>query len=166
MFDKLLTNKYFCLSLILLLLVVLYLYTQKDSCDVETMRNVDLTPLIQEVSEDPWTDDPSGLEHRRVGDKFDKMADQLTKLKLKKNGYAYTKFLGRSDESLMKYLSREEFSPESVPRPLDSHPELSQCQPCKCPQDDLMATEEESPRSSIRKYKKRKSSKSREAGLY
>ena len=166
MFDKLLTNKYFCLSLILLLLVVLYLYTQKNSCDVETMRNVDLTPLIQEVSEDPWTDDKTGLEYRKVGDKFDKMADHLTKLKLKKNGYSYTKFLGRSDESLKNYLSREEFSSESVPKPLDSHPELSQCQPCKCPQDDLLATEEESPRSTVRKSKKRKNSKPRKSGLY
>jgi len=144
----------------------LYLYSQKDSCDVETMRNVDLTPLIQEVSENPWTNDESGLTHRKVGDKFDKMADQLTKLKLKKNGYSYTNFLGRSDESLQKYVSREEFGSETIPKPLDSHPELSQCQPCKCPQDDLMATEDESPRPAKRKYKKRKSSKLRTSGIY
>ena len=168
MFEKLLTNKYFCLAIILLLLVVIYLYTQKSSCDVETMENVDLTPLLQEVSEDPWTDDYNGSKYRTFGGKFDKMTDELTKLKLKKNGYGYTDFLGRADQNLIKYISKEEFVPESVPKPLDNRPDLSQCQPCKCPQDDLMAISEYTPKSSVKKHKKRKhrSDKHRQAGNF
>jgi hypothetical protein len=154
MADNLLTNKYFCLALLSLLIIVVYLYVQQKSCDVETMRNVDLTPLAQEISEEPWANNRNGSQYHNVGGKFDKYADAYTKNKLKENGYSYTNFLGRSDDSFRKYMQKEGYgSLENMPLPLDTHPELSQCQPCNCAVDDLMATSE----SPKKKHKKKKS---------
>ncbi len=164
MFDKLLTNKYFCIAIIVALIVVLILYCQKSSCGLEGMQNVDLTPLGQELAEAPWTNEKGGDEHKMVNNNFDKYADKYTKNKLHKKGYSYTNFLKRSDDNFRKYISEEEYGTQehyarvgddsddkktirldhdNVPRPMDTHPELSQCQPCKCPQDKLMATDDD-----------------------
>jgi len=158
MFEKLLTNKYFCVAIIVALIVVLFLYSQKKSCDVEGMQNVDLTPLGQELAEAPWTTDKGGRKHKSVGNKFDKYADLYNILKLKKHGYSYTDFLKRADDSYRTYVENENYSPldedhltgkrrpplDDIPRPIDTHPELSQCQPCICPQDRIRATDDDS----------------------
>lgn len=157
MLDDLLTNKYLCIALIIALLVVLFMYSQKKSCEIETMSNVDLTPLAQELVEPPWTDRPGGDDHKRVGNRFDRNADRYTKNKLISNGYDYTKFLKRSDQSFKKYMESYDNMEDMydmddmndqdmtrpyhnsygnndplVPRPLDDRPDLSQCQPCVC----------------------------------
>jgi hypothetical protein len=158
MFDNLLQNKYFCIAIIIALIVAIYMYSQKKSCDVEGMQNVDLTTTAQELTETPWTTRPGGDNHKVVGDRFDRFADAFVKNKLKRNGYSYTDFLKRSDQEYIDYVSQEGYRPlgrdkgnarqrkflsqeDDVPRPLDSHPELSQCQPCRCPDDELIATD-------------------------
>lgn len=156
MFEELLSNRYFTIALIIALALFVYMYTQKETC--EGMRNVDLTPLAQELTEKPWVNRSTG-DHKRVGNAFDRVADKYVKLKLKKNGYDYTDFLQRSDERFVEY-DREGFDTTdedarkpmkklskskpktSIPMPLDDHPELSQCQPCKCSLNKLMATDD------------------------
>lgn len=157
--DNLLTNKYFCIAIIIAFIVVLYLYSRKKSCEVEGMQNVDLTPLAQELTQPPWTDRYDGDDHRHVNNKFDRFADAYTKRKLKKEGYSYTDFLKRSDDTYRKYVDMEGYdsmmpednkpsrrrlrlNPDEAPKPLDDRPDLSQCQPCRCPQDTLIATED------------------------
>lgn len=143
MFEDLLSNRYFTIALIIALALFVYMYTQKETC--EGMRNVDLTPLAQELTEKPWVNRSAG-DHKRVNNAFDRVADRYVKLKLKKNGYDYTDFLARSDERFEEY-ERETFEntkpkrKSTIPMPLDSHPELSQCQPCKCASDKLIATD-------------------------
>lgn len=105
--DNLLTNKYFCIAVIIALIVVIYLYSQKKSCDVEGMQNVDLTPLAQELTEAPWTNRRDGGNHKEVGNRFDRFADSYTKSKLQKNGYGYTDFLGRSDDTFRDYMDQQ-----------------------------------------------------------
>jgi hypothetical protein len=159
--DNLLTNKYFCIAVLIALGVLLYLYSQKDSCSMEPMQNLNLTPLSQELSQHPWTDSLDGSTHASADTKFDEYADAHTKQKLKNNNYHVANFLPRSDVAFMNYamsdsdisdnllsssspmpirkrkskktnkLSR---SAPSVPQPIDTRPDLSQCQPCPpCP---------------------------------
>ena len=148
MFDNIVSNKYFIIALVIALIVVIYLYSQKKSCDVEGMSNLNLTSLSQEITEKPWTEDDSDGKYKSVN-KLDKYADRNTKKKTGKNG----NFLRRKDEvydQYMKYDGYEIMIPENVrqrrkrsstnynniPRPLDDRQDLSQCQPCICPQDD------------------------------
>jgi hypothetical protein len=105
--DNLLTNKYFCIAIIIALLIIVYLYSQKKSCEVEGMQNVDLTPLAQELTETPWTNRTDGDRHKNYNNRFDNFSDTFTKAKLKKNGYAYTDFLDRSDVNFRNFAGRE-----------------------------------------------------------
>lgn len=145
MLDNLLQNKYFCIAIILALGWTVYMYSKKNSCDVEEMRNLDLTPTAQELTETAWTTKRGASDYKEVNNKFDKFADEFTKKKLLKNGYKVTDFLKRSDDKFIEYSEREGFKSESdIPRPHDSRPDLSQCQPCNCKTDKLMAIDSDS----------------------
>ncbi len=146
--DKILTNKYFCIAILIALAVVIYLYSQNKSCDIEGMQNVDLTPLAQELTSGPWTDEPGSSTYGRVGTKFDKYADKFSKANLKRRGYKFTNFLLSSDADYLGYVSdssgsdtladtsaksnrrRTNRSSRRIPRPFNDRPDLSQCQPC------------------------------------
>jgi len=155
--DSILTNKYFCIAILIALAILLYLYSQNRSCEIEQMRTVDLTPLAQELSSAPWTDDVSdGSDYGRVGTKFDKMADAYTKAKLKKNGFKITGNVPRIDVEFNRLQNSDNSSNTSdssgsdsnssnsasptkksrvrkqyrLPRPLNDRPDLSQCVPC------------------------------------
>lgn len=137
--DDLLRNKYFCIAILIALVVLLYLYSQKQSCDIEPMSNIgiDFSTLSPELTENPWTE--SGDDHKQVGNKFDIMADNRTRSKLKSDGHLYRKFLKRTDQNYEQY-GREDFGYNApVPKPLDTHPELSQCQPCRCDRNDKLS---------------------------
>jgi hypothetical protein len=160
--DRLLTNKYFCIAILIALAVVLFLYSQKDSCNVEPMQNLNLTPLSQELNMHPWTDNLDGSKYGRVDTEFNAYADDHTKKRLQKS----TNFLPRSDVTFMnyamsdsdisdslvssetpvvkkrshkrhqlnKYTRHSHKSKGSYPQPIDMRPDLSQCQPCApCP---------------------------------
>lgn len=143
MFDDLVSNKYFIIALIIALLVVLYLYSQKESCSVEGMQNIDFTPLSHELIEKPWTDKNNGLKYKSVNNAFDTHADKKTKQKI-----GGSNFLKRKDETYEKYMEQQDNDPvninqkpkkiaknPNVPQPLNDRPDLSQCQPCICPND-------------------------------
>lgn len=132
--ETLLTNKYFCVAVLVALVVMVYLYiNQTDYCSVEGLQNVNLTPLGQELVKDPGTN--------RVNDKFDREADAYVK-----NKHKIKNFLPRADVSYRKYMEssdeidstpihlkhRKKSSHSFYPQPLDTRPDLSQCQPCKC----------------------------------
>lgn len=142
MWDTLFTNKYFCLAMLVAFGVVAFLYMQKENCNIEGMRNVDLSVLAPELTESPWTSRTDGDDHKIVNNKFDKLADKYVQAKLKHHGYSVTKPLSRSDVSFGKYMQENYGSlkgkkkKSSVPQPLDTRPDLSQCQPCKCPSFD------------------------------
>jgi hypothetical protein len=132
MFDNIVSNKYFIIALIIALIVVLYLYSQKKSCDIEGMKNVDLISLSQDIRESPG-----------ANNNFDKSVDNYhNKKKIGKNN-----FLKRKDEIFQNYSDHDDsdFNPENtkkkikkistnIPKPYDNRPDLSQCQPCICPE--------------------------------
>jgi len=135
--EKFLTNKYFCLAILIALVVMVFLYSQKtDSCRVEGMQGVDLSMLAPELTENPWTDNNEGGNYKYVGDKFDFNADATVKANLTKEGYKYTNFAGRLDQDYEKYVAmnpiRQRNQETNIPLPMDTRPDLSQCQPCRC----------------------------------
>jgi len=200
--DNLLSNKYFCIAIIIALIIVVYLYSQKKPCEIEGMRHVDLTPLAQELTEHPWTNRVDESNNKEYNNQFDEFADEYTNLKLTKNGYRPQNYLKRSDVAYEKYIENERYTPhvpntyrfnryrqhsdpirsrrtslgprsaplgprsarlgprsaplgprrprqnldeyDDIPKPLDRRPDLSQCQPCVCPQDSLISTEDDS----------------------
>uniref|UniRef100_A0A6C0LU39 Uncharacterized protein n=1 Tax=viral metagenome TaxID=1070528 RepID=A0A6C0LU39_9ZZZZ len=161
MFDNLLTNKYFCIAILIALILALYFYSQKDSCKIEGMSTtgINLTTLSQDLTETPWTNKLNGSKYKQVNNMFDKYADNLTKKRLKANGYDYVNFLKGPDERYIEYVEHENFEDETstpkkknkqknlseIPMPIDTHPELSQCQPCRCDNiNKYIATDDES----------------------
>lgn len=141
MLDNLLTNKYFCAAVIIALILILYMYHTKQSCNIEGMSNVDLSPLAQELTEKPWAEQNNTSQYSLVGkNSFNDKADKYVEKKLKKN-YKYIKPLKRSDQiynsGQNKVISNNLANKKNrKPIPLDNHPELSQCQPCKCNNSD------------------------------
>jgi len=151
-FETLITNKYVCIALLLTLLVTLYMYSQRQPCAIEKMTNVDLTGLAHELVENPWADDKDTLMYKTINRDFDRNADARVIQNLKKKGYNITEPLKRSDENFNTYdniskkkclqsnkyndiqYSEEEYETETeyIPKPLDSRPDLGQCQPCNC----------------------------------
>lgn len=113
--EKLLTNKYFCIAILIALVVMIYLYSQSDYCSMEPMQNVDLTPLAQEFSETPWTNGADGSKFSAVDTTFDTHTDAFTKNKLKKNGYNVANFLPRTDVAYMNYINSDSNSSELSP---------------------------------------------------
>ena len=99
------------------------------------MQNVDLTPLAQELTEKPWSHHNG--KNKRWNNKFDKFADAYVKNKLKKNGYSYTEFLGRSDDTYMKYIKNNEGYDQvgKEPEPASFRKEFVKCKPCNCDSD-------------------------------
>lgn len=141
MFDKLLSNKYFIIALIIALVVVIYLYSQKKSCDIEGMRNIDLAPLSQEIIERPWADDDDDGKYRKVNKKTDKN----NKNNLKRKDEVYMEYEGCEDITPKKnHQKKKKKVKNSIPKPLDDRPDLSQCQPCICPQDKQIEYEDSS----------------------
>jgi len=155
--DGFLTNKYFCLALIVALGVLLYLYNTRDVCTVEGMDNVDLSVLAPELTEVPWAEGEEG-KYKRVNNKFDRNADETVIRNLAKQGYK-ANFLPSTGEIFDEYeeSSFVKSTPKrsKFPMPKDDHPELSQCQPCNCESED---TEEyyERKLNKVRQNKKRK----------
>lgn len=111
--DHILTNKYFCIAILIALAVLLYLYSQNRSCEIETMRTVDLTPLAQELNSPPWTNSLDPSNYGKVNTKFDLMADAYTKAKLIKNGYRVKNNVPSDSQEFAKY-QRSETSPAST----------------------------------------------------
>ena len=166
MFDDIISNKYFVIALVIALLVVLYLYSQKKSCDLEGMKNIDLSPLPQNLVEGPWTTAGDNGKYKTVNNTFDKKADAQTKKNLQD-----ATFLKRSDVRFREYIDDDSDDSDddddnnlaklrkkikkyknknknTMPKPLDNRPDLSQCQPCICPGgkkgfrlDDLISTD-------------------------
>lgn len=171
--DSFLTNKYFCLALIVALAVILYLYNTRDACVVEGMDNVDLSVLAPELTDYPWANGEEG-KYRYVNTAFDKEADETVKRNLAKQGYK-AEFLKSSDQVFDEY-EEENRSGRLLrngngngrrngngkngngrfPTPKDDHPELAQCQPCNC--DDDIDTEEYYERK-LQKIRKNKNNK-------
>lgn len=151
--DRLLTNRYFCIAILIALCVVVYLYSQSDYCSIEGMQNIELSPLGQELNSPPWTNSSRESLYAKVNTKD----DDAIMARLTKEGTDSTKFLPRSDVLFMNYVKSEdienltdsdnssdiETTPpvkkksikkkgkrSSYPQPLDTRPDLSQCQPC------------------------------------
>jgi hypothetical protein len=94
--DNLLTNKYFVIALIVVILVLIYMWTQKSDCKVnynnERMNNVDLSRSAQNLSEKPYLEDDNNMDidtypYKRYNNAFDKYADASVKTNLVKDGY-------------------------------------------------------------------------------
>lgn len=137
MLDRLLTNRNFSLALIVALLLLLahhvhmMYYSKNETCSIEGMQNVDLTPLAQELVEKPYGNYAGG--YKKWNNKFDLFVDNYVKEKLKRNGYKYTDFLSRTDEKFVEY-DKEGFKnlKDDEPKPASFRKEYSRCKPCDC----------------------------------
>ena len=144
--DSFLTNKYFCLALIVALAVILYLYNTRDACIVEGMDNVDLSVLAPELTDFPWATNGEEGPYQYVNSKFNREADETVKRNLAKQGYK-ADFLKSSGEVFEEYEQENRSGKlmrnggngngKKFPTPKDDHPELAQCQPCNCDADDI-----------------------------
>ena len=120
MFDNIVSNKYLIIALIIALIVVIYLYMQKRSCEVEGMKNIDLTPLPHQLSEKPWvnnnnnnnnnnsnnsnnSNNDNDNKYKTNGNKFDKNADAIAKKR-----YGNNKQLKRADEIYNIYVDSDD----------------------------------------------------------
>lgn len=74
-----LTNRYFTVALLIIIIVLLYLYGTKQTCGIETMDNIDFTALIDECREDAITQLHS-LDHH-TAQRSDKSSDKSKKSK-------------------------------------------------------------------------------------
>ena len=136
--EDIITNKYFVIALIIALIVVLFLYSQKK-CRIEGMRNIEL--IKSGDMEKAWTEDCYG--NYKFGNS-------------KKNDY-----LKRRDELLEKYLDNEyqriSKKNNDFPMPMDDRPDLGNCQPCApCPPCKSKKTDTADSESSISTYRSRK----------
>lgn len=141
-FDKLLTNKYFCLALLTIIAILVYMIYEKTSCK-RTAEGLNSVPLMngpQHIVDKPY-EEGTNDGYRRVNDKFDKMIDEESRKKLKIGGFDDQDNLKSSSDTFMdyskamrEYLKKPFYNNDAyeLPRPLDNHPELSQCQPCNC----------------------------------
>jgi hypothetical protein len=113
MFDNATSNKYFIIALIIALIVVLYLYSQKKSCDIENMDT---------IVDRPWANDDES-QYRSV-----KSDNSKNRLKRRDEIFIeYTESTSDNDTTPVKK--------RKAPKPMDNHPELAQCPPCICPGD-------------------------------
>ena len=140
MLDELISNKYFVIALIIALILVLYLYSRKKSCELEGMKNIDLTPLstnrnynnkrVKQCNKNERDNDNDN------GQVFNSDRDNNNNNNNNNNNYRVIdrdeKF--KTDKNFKKYLRKRLRSKRSnYPRPLNDRPDLSQCQPCICP---------------------------------
>ena len=100
MADSIFVNKYFVIALLIILLIFVYLYVKKSSCQVEGMQNVDLTSMTHDMVERPWADDYQYGNYKIVGNKFDKKADKYNR---NKNNGPYVK---RKDQVYTDYVNK------------------------------------------------------------
>ena len=131
MFDDIVSNKYFIIALIIALIVVIYLYTQKQSCAVEGMRNIDLTQLPYKLDEKPWVDnktDKSVAPQKKNCNKQTKRTDEIYNMYIESDSIT-------EPVKKRKQSKRRKSTVNGIPQPLDMRPDLSQCQPCICPGD-------------------------------
>lgn len=158
--DNILTNKYFCLAIIIALGIMVYLYNARDSCSIEGMDNVDLSVLAPELIDSPWETEGEDY-YRSVNSKFNKNADMVVKKRLNKD----VQFLKNSDQTFQTYEAlnkKNNKMQSSFPMPKDDHPELSQCQPCNCDNistDSSDSTEEEYYKRKLYEIRQHKKSK-------
>lgn len=145
--NNLLTNKYFCIAILIALIVVVFLYFRKKSCNMEGMTNIDLTSLGHQPTEQNIFSKTLGRSDqlKKISDKgLDKteLKKYLKKGKDKLDRSDFKDYLEKGKDKLKKYLKKHQDKyPDKklsgVPMPLDNRPDLSQCQPCICPGDSL-----------------------------
>ena len=163
--DNILTNKYFCVAILVALGVVIFMYSRKGSCEAEPMRSVNFAPIETGMTSIPWTNRPGASDLGAVGTLFDKTADALAIKKLESEKYKVYKPLPRSDQRFAMSVSDSDTDTDSdmdtstpqprrrthrtrrssgkkynYPMPMDSRPDLSQCHPCNCERNDAQAS--------------------------
>jgi hypothetical protein len=150
--ERLLTNRYFCLALLVIIVILVYMIYQKSQCknDMEGLNDVPLMNGPQHLIDLPY-EEGTYNRYRSVNGDFDKLIDDEAKKKLKVLGLDddqdYLRSTGDTyreySKAMKKYIRQplyeeDEYGDDNddYPRPLDRHPELSQCQPCKCDRNE------------------------------
>lgn len=98
MFDNLTTNKYLIIALAIALIVVLFLYNQKNICSTEKMDNINLNSKT--MVEKPWTDDNDTEIYKKVDNDFDKRLDKAIMNQSSRNH-----LLKRKDQEFDDYIT-------------------------------------------------------------
>lgn len=140
MFDNIASNKYLIIALLIALIVVLYLYNQKKSCDVEGMSNISFDSGAPELTETPWTDDENNDgKYKLVNNSFDRYADQYVQKKtgrgnfLKRKDEMFNQYDKDDDVPALKKQTRRKNMNRS-PKPVNDRQDLEKYQSCICPQ--------------------------------
>ena len=123
MSENFLTNKYFVIALIIALIVLLYLYSRKRSCAIEGMKNLNLVGQF------------NGKESLSVNNINNNNKPKYNDNKYsKENNQNYGTYLEFGGDGYNRISNRRKSTINNIPQPLDMRPDLSQCQPCICPQ--------------------------------
>lgn len=142
--NNLLTNKYFCIAVLIALLVVVFFYLRKRSCETEGMKNFSTNWM--DKLRNKWF-------HKR--ESYQQSNDSKEKDKLgrpKKSKKGHESFLRESDygpefdrdllDRIQDTPPRKKRADENNPKPLDPRPDLGNCPPCICPGDKLLGIDE------------------------
>ncbi|BCS83286.1 hypothetical protein QLL95_gp0837 [Cotonvirus japonicus] len=163
MVNNVICNKYVIIILIIIIVVLLFLFWRKNSSRVEKMDNINIDP--EKSSETPWTETNDDSGHKLVNNSFDRYIDEIF---IKRNGKnfptkrkdeQYEVYTGENGKTIMiKSVPDRIKKHNKLPVPLDDRPDLSQCQPCICPQDKYIpdSDSEDSPKNRWGSYSKNK----------
>ncbi|AEQ60493.1 hypothetical protein [Acanthamoeba polyphaga mimivirus] len=140
--ENFICNKYFVtilIIIIIILIVLLIVFLTKKNSRIERMENIDKLTF----AEKPWSNTQDADTYKIVDNDFDKYVDELTKLLGNKNRAK------RKDEVYKDYIQSKPINKniqqtKNTPTPLDDRPDLSQCQPCICPNDRYIPDSESS----------------------
>lgn len=118
MFEDLICNKYFVITLVIVIIILLWLYIRKRSCGIEGMENVPLTLNDSDVTERAW----GGNDVTKY---------RCNKNKVKRKDEVYQKYM---DFGKMKGQTQLDYDTNNVysgPKPIDDRPDLGNCVPCQ-----------------------------------
>lgn len=118
MFDNIMTNKYLIAALAIALVVVLFMYLQKDSCRLEKMDSVKLH--TKKHYDKPWADteedyyDPYD-KYKKVDNDIDKLINKYNPEQQRRKGAAF------DDDRKSKHQIFSERSIDKIERRLNEY---------------------------------------------
>lgn len=149
------TYKYIILTLAIILIVaiiiIIYMYSTKKKT-VEGMKNLDWSGISSELIDRPWANDDE-CQYRNINSKNNKDMNKDNTDLLKRKDQVYTEYVNNDTNNSFRKRNKKKnpnsknrkfFNMESYyPVPFDDRPDLSQCQPCICPNDNTTSESDE-----------------------
>lgn len=108
MFENITFDKYLIIALIIIIILLIYLFYKRTSSEIEGMKNINYSYLNQNYDNEIY---PWG-----------KISDIGT--------YRTVNHKNKLKDKYKNYI-------QDLPEPFNDRPDLSQCQPCICPQPSI-----------------------------